>query len=452
MKLYNRGRRFLAQSAIKIMSPGSIGYAYEMAKLFGSSRREVEKERQEKLASLIRYSFVHVPYYKRVFSDIELISDDGEINWDNYDKIPILTKQIIRNEGENLYSDEHKKRGSYVNTSGGSTGEPVCFLQDKEYFKKNFGDKILFGLLDDKKPGDKEIKLWGSERDIKEGTIGLKEKLVNFVYNRELLNSFVMTEDTIKEYIHCINAAKPVQIWAYSDSIYQVAKIIVGSGEACYCPKNIITTAGVLYDDMRNTIQEAFPESRIINQYGSREAGVIGIETLGKKGMHIFEHSVFLEVIDENQLITDQGEGRLLVTNLTNFSMPLIRFDIGDIGEIVDCGDEWEGAYRILKNLQGRTNCHIKLEDGTLVHGEYFTHLFYGKQWIENFQFVQHSFKEFEVRIVVKHCEDQNQNDMDSIVTEIGRVVGECKVDFVFFDQIPKLSSGKYQFVISEVM
>ena len=85
----------------------------------------------------------------RIFDEIGLITENTNIHTDKLGQIPILTKEIIRQEGENLYSDELNKRGAYENTSGGSTGEPVRFMQDKVYFAifhtSDFADSNLKG-------------------------------------------------------------------------------------------------------------------------------------------------------------------------------------------------------------------------------------------------------------------------------------------------------------------
>lgn len=444
-------RKCIAKVAISLKSKESLKYANEMKKLFYSNREEVEKYQKQKLSDLLLYAYGHTAYYSRIFDEIGLVKD-GVLHWENYDKIPILTKDIIRKEGNNLVSDECEQRHAYFNTSGGSTGEPVTFVQDKYYFRYNFGDKILFGLLNDKEPGERELKLWGSERDIKEGSIGIKEKLINFAYNRKLLNSFMLTEDKMESYTECINKEKPRQIWTYADSIYQLSKYILEKNMKMYSPHNIIATAGVLYEEMRAVIQQAFPKSRILNQYGSREAGAIGLEVNGERGIRVFEHAIFMEMYNQNEnTISQYGDGEILITNLTNYSMPLIRFNIGDTGTHVRCDDAHVGEYSILSALHGRVNSHIKLKDGTIIHGEYFTHIFYGKNWVENFQVVQHSYDEVEIFIVVRKGKEACDKDLEEMKKDIYLVMGECNITVTYCKSIPKLKSGKYQFVISEV-
>jgi len=444
-------RNKIAYGAITLKSPASWKYMKKGELLFHSPREALLQYQDRQYQKLLLYAYEHTKYYRRVFDDIALIRE-GIIDKKRYRDIPILTKDIIRKEGSTLISDEAGKRGFYTNTSGGSTGEPVCFVQDKEYFACNFGDKILFGVLNGKLPGDKEIKLWGSERDILEGSIGIKEKCINWCFNRKFLNSFVLTPKQMEEYARLINKEKPVQIWAYADSVYQLARFASQNNIPLFSPRNIVTTAGVLYDEMREEIKNAFPYARVLNQYGSREAGVIGCESEPNHGIRIFEHSVKAEILDHSTgHVSGHGEGELLITNLTNYSMPLIRYRIGDTGEISDGSEGLEGSFAVLKRLTGRTNAHLKKEDGSLVHGEYVTHLFYHKEWIENFKVIQHAYKEIEFQIVRKKETNVNNAELEQMKSDLIKVIDGCRIQVSFVEEIPKLKSGKYQYVISEV-
>lgn len=442
-------REIMAFLTINLKSHSSWIYMKKGKALFDAERNKAEETFNTSYYELLQYAYIHTDYYHRVFDKIGLFQND-ELQKDKIDQIPVLTKEIIRQEKDNLYSDEMYSRGVYNNTSGGSTGEPVTFVQDKEYFSKNFGDKLLFGILNDKNPGEKEIKLWGSERDILNGTIGFKEKIINFCFNREFMNSFVLSSENMPDYVDRINKLRPKQIWAYAESIYQLSKFINERNIKIFSPQNIITTAGVLYDEMREEIKSAFPNTRILNQYGSREAGVIACEIGNVNGLRIFDHSVRVEILREDGRISDYGEGELLITNYTNLSMPLIRYKIGDTGVKVK-NDGYYGSFSVLKQITGRTNSHLKKADGSLVHGEYVTHLFYNKKWIENFRVIQHDYKNIEFQIVIRSGFERNEDDLKCMENDLKYVMGDINIDVNYFETISKLKSGKYQFVISEI-
>lgn len=435
-------RNAICTLAILLHSPQALSFAREGQRLFWCDNGEIERYQNQKLTEIISYSVENTVYYKKVFEGKELTIENA----------PILTKDKLRESYLEMCSNR-KRKGIYENTSGGSTGEPVKFIQDKEYYDKNFGNKILFGCLNGKIPGDSEMKLWGSERDILDGSIGIKDKLINAIYNRTLLNSFVMSEDNMRSYIEKINKKKPVCLWTYADSVYELAKFALKNRIEVFSPTIIITTAGVLYNEMREIIQKCFLHSYICNQYGSREVGVIGTEVKGEKGIRVFDHSIYVEILNEETgHISREGSGRILVTSLINKAMPLLRYDIGDIGTFTSNAKNRKGSFSVLSDLEGRINSHIKRKDGTIIHGEYFTHLFYGKDWVKTFQVVQHSDYNLEFRIVLVNDNADYEDDVEEMINDARVVIPESDISVNFVDNIPRLKSGKYQFVLSEIL
>ena len=95
------------------------------------------------LSDILLHAYENVPYYRRVLSDSGVVRD-GTVVLAKFDNIRCLTKDIIRTEGDNLYAVDHKSRRSFVNTSGGSTGEPVSFLQDANYSDWQMGMRFYF--------------------------------------------------------------------------------------------------------------------------------------------------------------------------------------------------------------------------------------------------------------------------------------------------------------------
>ena len=446
----------IAHIAIKVKSKESLNYANVGRNLFFSDITAVKEYQKDQLRKLYLYAYNHTRYYKSIFDEIDLIKK-GEIVWENENKIPILTKEILRDRMNDIVCDEVDSRYAYDNTSGGSTGVPVLFKQDRLYFERNFGNLILMGWLNDKYEGDKEIKLWGSERDIIQGSISLRDKIINLIYNRKLLNSFLLTDELMKTYCSEINNFMPKQIWTYVDSMYCLAKYIIANNISMFSPQNIITTAGCLYDDIRETIAKAFPDSRIINQYGSREVGLIGCEFKNETGIYVFEHSQKVEVLDKKTgYVSQTGEGEILITNLNNYCMPLIRYDIGDEG-ILEINDSKErtSVYKKITKLYGRRNSHIIRSDGSKIHGEYFTHLFYLKSWVKTFKVVQHDIENIEFMIVLNSGYNKDDpkvvNDIKDMIDNTKILMGDTKVTITFCNKIAKLASGKHQFVTTEV-
>ena len=423
-------REYLAPKLLKVYKPTVTNYLQNNRDLWQNKNKLFDFQ-SHRLSGLIFHAYKNTIYYKRIFDEINLIRN-GRINWDRFDDIPLLTKQIIRENFNDILSIDSKKRHPYLNTSGGSTGEPLNLAQDRDYYNRMVADTLFFAELYGKKIGEKEIKLWGSERDIFKETMNLKQNLINWFFNRILLNSFKLNSALIKKYLEVINVVKPKMIWAYVDSICEVARFISRHNiKNIYQPLAIVCTAGTFYKDMQAQIQKAFPKSNILNQYGSREVGIIGI---GQENIEIFQQSVMMELFDKssNEFVKDKGVGNIILTVLNNYSMPLIKYDIGDLGEANQIrGNKVES----LKKLNGRENSHIIKRNGEIIHGELFTHLFYF------------------ITINIQSTNQEIKSEVRSkIRNKINQIMGAtCEINFHIQTYLPKLQSGKYQFVFSKV-
>ena len=251
----------------------------------------------------------------------------------NIQEFPFLTKKIVRKEFENLKSNDLYKRKHYINSSGGSTGEPTRLIQDQEFHVAckfvRYEQKEWIGY----KFGDPMIVLWGNDEEFLQGTMGLKPKVINFLKNVTFLNTYRMGEaDKLNEYIEIINRKKPSFILSYVQSIYNLAKFAKENKIKIHPVKTIMTSAGTLYPFIKQELEEAFG-AKICNRYGSREVGNIASTGKGIDELKISVNNVYVEIIDEKgNLCPDGVEGEIVVTSLTNYAMPFIRYRIGDRG------------------------------------------------------------------------------------------------------------------------
>jgi phenylacetate-CoA ligase len=405
-------------------------------------------ERDKRLYKIVMYAIKNVPFYHD-FAKKNKLSFTVETITEDIKSLPIMTKEIIRKEGKRLYSKEKVK--FHTETSGGSTGEPVQLRHDDnlsglisgEYFLSYAGYDI----------GDKVAVLWGSERDILAGSIGLKAKVVNrLVKRRRFLNSFMMDDETMRTYVKIINKWKPKVILAYVQSIFELAKFIEKEGLEVYSPGGgIVVSAGTLFQDWKQLIEKVF-RCPVINQYGSRETPAIAISCKQNDELHVNTFINYVEIVDEmDQPLLDGEDGEIIVTNLYNKSMPLIRYRIGDIGALSSKKQcKCKRSLPKLKYVKGRTVNIFKRRDGAKIDGEYFTHLFYGIDSVKKFQVIQEDYEHIKIKMELdrKLKKEAVQKMTDSIKAVMGK---SCEVEYEFVDKLAPTSSGKYLYTISKV-
>ncbi len=400
------------------------------------------------LQTLLLSAYDHVPYYRNIFDQIGILRN-GAIDLSKFYKIPILTKETIRNKCRDLISSDHTKRKWFYNSSGGSTGEPVRFIQDDQYLAWRNATNYYYHkrFLGMNEPAAKKIILWGSEKDIFNGTIGLKAKTYNWLTNTIFFNSFRMSESDLARFVEKANTFEPELIRGYASSLYELSRYIERNGLRVHTPRIVSSSAEMLNGIMREKIESVF-QTKLYDFYGSREVSNLAGEcTEGL--MHVFIFWNFVEILDSNGQPVEEGEtGRVVATNLFNYSMPLIRYDIGDTAVLGPKTCKCGSILPTLTKIAGRMSDHFIKEDGAIIHGEYFTHLFYAKHWVKSFKAIQEDYKR--VRILTVAAGDPIDAEKIDIEEKIKLVLGQdCAVIWKFVESIPETQSGKHLYTQS---
>ena len=416
-----------------------------------STLKENRNLQRKKLFKLIEYACQNIPYYNRVMNEYNLNFSEDSI-FEDLKKFPLQSKEIIRNNFDELY--KFRDKSYYLNTSGGSTGEPVVFYQDSNYFAWNKATKLLFDEWAGRKIGEPIIKLWGSVQDVLKGGQGFKKYLRQQISGVITLSSYNMSEKEIFKYVQIINDTKPSLILAYTSSIDELVRCIQKNHLSIYSPKAIMTSAGVLYPEVRARIERVF-QAPVFNRYGSREVGDIACNCVNNQELHMIPAIHYIEILDEQGKEVKQGEaGEIVITLLTNYTMPLIRFKIGDRGifseEECICGR----GFPLLKEIKGRIRSMFRNKQGKVIDSGFFIRLFFFRDYIQQYQVIQESLERITINIVLKNNSQKKEALKDCI--EINRAINqimesEIKIKYNYPEFIPLNPSGKYAYIISKV-
>jgi phenylacetate-CoA ligase len=449
-------RNILLNLGLKINRTDIFSEYKKLKKLSSLSQKELQKYQERKLKEILLHSWNNVPYYRRILEKNNVVKD-GKVNLKNFNKIPILTKEIIRHNFEDLKSKDknYNKRKPYLNTSGGSTGEPVKFIQDNKTWNEGMAGKWLFYTFISKNFPVKLMKLWGSERDILKGGYGAVGNFKSWIYQRKFLNSFKMSKGDMRNYVNEINSYKPVIIEAYVQSIYELSKFIKENDFKIYSPKGVLTSAGTLYPEMKKLIEEVFG-CNVFNRYGSREVGDMACSCENDEGLHLNIFSHYFEILNNKMNPCKPGEfGKVYVTTLDNYSMPLIRYDIGDIAvpsekKECSCGR----GLPLIESVRGRETEFFKKKNGDLINPGIFRQLLYFKKGIAKYQIIQKNYDLIIFKIIIEGKKNKEQFSIDKkkIENSIKKVMGtDCKIKWEFVKEIKPTKSGKYLYTICEV-
>lgn len=416
---------------------------------------ETGRLHSRKLGRMLRFSCTHVPYYREQFRALGLTGRDAQAKpLEVLAALPLLDKTILRERFEDLRSDDLGSRRWFFNTSGGSTGEPVRFVQDGAYQNKAMGSKALLDNWSGYATGEPRVKLWGSERDLLAGREDVRTRVGRWLRNETLLNTFRMTQADMARYVETINRVAPVQILAYAESAFELACFTEHEGLKIHSPRAVMTTAGTLYPHMREAIERVF-RTRVFNRYGSREAGDIACECEGHRGLHVNPFTHRVEIVGEDGSPCAPGRtGEIVVSLLTNEAMPLLRYRIGDLASWAQgpcgCGRSWP----LLAQVSGRVMEVFKRRDGSPVMPEYFVH-FIGVtmrgelDFIKKFQVIQEGFDKLKLLVVPRAGKEEARRQLSAkkamLDDLVAKVMGEgCGLEVLLVEDIPKTPSGKY--------
>jgi len=407
---------------------------------------ELKANQEKQLRHLIEFSYENVPYYRNLFEGLKL--SPGDIRTvEDLEKLPILTKDIIKEHWEELKPVNLLSMKYYKRATGGSTGTPMQYRLSKN--DRFLGGAILYrgwgyGGFE---LGDKMVILAGSSLDVGKKSF-LSAKFHETARNIRKLSSFDMGESEMREYSQTINSFKPKFIRGYASSIYFFARWLEENQVSVPSPEGVLTTAEKLFPHMRKTIGDVF-DCNVYDNYGLNDGGISAYECPEHTGLHIDTERSILEVVDGDGLAVDSGEGQILATSLHNYAMPFIRYTTGDEGFLLDEPCACCRGYPLLKEVLGRQQEMLVTPEGKHIHGEYITHIFWEIPHVKEFQVVQKEINQLTFNVVPE--EGFDEKSLDYVRSVISSRSKGWNIDFQFVDAIDRSQAGKYKFIINEV-
>ena len=361
--------------------------------------------------------------------------------------LPLLTKKDIQDCGPQMLAANMPESTRRRNQTGGSTGSPLQFYVDKKRFDSRMASTDRHNAWAGLKPGDWHAYLWGARLDqIITGSI--KDRIRNaLLYRRIELNTSLITDERWQALIAQLRRKRPRFMIAYARSAVLLANYLRDHAIADVGFEAVITTAEVLFPEDRKLLEDVF-SCQVFNRYGCREVSVIASECEYHR-MHVNADALLVEIVHDEA--HPAGPGKVLVTDLLNYSMPLIRYEIGDVAEWASeqqcrCGR----GLPILHDVQGRTTDFLELSDGRKISGPALTLVVADMADVRQIQFVQHGLTEIALRVVPgrgygEHTKAELRKRMSLY---LGQLV---KLQVEETSGIASELSGKYRFVISHL-
>ncbi len=434
-----------------LLREGQYGILRRVGEIETTAHLTSDQLRQRQL-DLLRRLLVHAEtetvYYRRMFAEHGFSAHDFR-HFDDLSKLPILTKEIIGEHTQEIIADSFRNRGDLMEShTGGSTGLPMTFYRDKECLLYR---RALDHFLDNSigyHIGDKQALLWGNPFDVPVQKSARHDLLERVVWRRISHLPVVLDDRSFSDFVFRVKSFKPKLLKAYPSLLHFFCRFIVKENLGPIKIPMVVATAEQLFDFQRELAQEILG-CQVFEKYGSREIGTAAVECAQHDGLHLITESLYVEV-EPLPGYESMGVGKLIVTDLRNYSMPLIRYEVGDLAAIDDSPCECGLPFPRLKNIQGRATDILYRKDGTPIAGLETTDAITYSGISTQAQIVQEEPGRITVKIVKLSQTTEKQRSY--IRNKLMEMLGpDGDVTFADVDVIERDKSGKFRYTISNV-
>lgn len=425
-----------------------LRYLRELERRQWDSPEEIAMRQWAAVQAQLRFAYEHVPYYRITWREAGVHPSDIR-SPEDMQLLPVLSKADLRRHAEDLCVEGADRRAWRVKRTSGSTGIPVVVWIDEAAVQWKTACTLRSDQWSGWRLGERVAKVWGNPEYRHHGWRGwLRNRLVE---RADYLDTLGMDTARMLQFAALLRRKPPGLLFGHAHSLYLLAEAMEEAGITDVRPKGIIATAMVLHPWQRRLIERVFGTA-VTNRYGCEEVSLIACECEQHHGLHINADSVYVEVIDRRPTDTPgETAGRVLITDLCNRAMPLIRYQVGDVAvpsqRRCPCGR----GLPLLERIEGREADYVITPQGRLISGISLT---------ENFalhipgaaqvQIVQESLEELRIRLVAdKDFGPDSRRKIAELVCDLFGPQVQHKIELV--ESIPQEPSGKYRFCISRV-
>ena len=401
--------------------------------IYYMDEKGVDSYQLDQLKNIIKYSKENSKYYNKKIK----ISEEDIKSIEDIKKLPILKKREYIEKFDEICINDNNL--NYFNTSG-TSGTPTKTAIKSEDWTKEYAliwaHREICGINMD----DKLVSFIG--RKIIKANEKNKFWRYNFSDKQLMFSIYHMNEKNMFKYVEKFNDYKCDYITGYPSAINRFAKFIIDKKLTIHSPKAIFTSSENLYEYQRENIEKAF-KCKIYDYYGNAErSGVITQCSHGK--YHVNIQAGILEVIDN----------RFIWTSFINTGSPLIRYEIGDIGELNNsktkctCGS----SFPIVDLINGRDRDILFTKDGKSIPS--LGTLFKNDNNIIEAQVIQKKIGYIDVLVVLKPGVDDNRIKITkkNIHDEFTRIAGDgLNININIVNEIERGKNGKFKAIVCEI-
>ncbi len=353
-------------------------------------------------------------------------------------KYPVLDKSTLRAAPDTFRSRLHADEELVQVSTSGSYGVPLTLDLTPKKKRRQLAEVVYFGEWAGYKVGTPHLYVRAHAP---------KSRLKLWAQNEWFSTTNKPTQAWAEKQIGLLRKHRIQAIIGFPSTITQLAQTARGMdlGPEDFHVRGCITIGEALRESQREIVEATFG-GHCLSRYTSEEVGVMAAECPEEHVHHINPASYIIEILDEQDRPVPEGElGRIVVTDLFSNAMPLIRYDIGDLG-VLGSGCACGRPTPYIARIEGRTIESIVNAEGTVLNPFFINPIMKSATGIHQFQFSQTAPSTYEMRTVGDPGSDRAQIEAD-----LRDILGDgAKLSFRQVEEIPPLPSGKRPYVINE--
>ncbi|MDF1678794.1 MAG: hypothetical protein P1U32_08895 [Legionellaceae bacterium] len=366
------------------------------------SREKIDAFQLKQLRLLLQHVSMHSAYYQNMLRSYDIdqitLADLKQLpvltktevlkHWDNIICVPDINKAQaeahLQSLRDNPKANPFFKDKYYVTATGGSSGLRGLYVWDLDYFSNIAAVDFRHQIRDEMQaPGfiPRTTVVLTAPSAIHASTPLCTTEL--YIHDKTYHFGADLPIQTICE---ALNDLKPTHLIGYASVITRLAREAL-NGKLFIKPKRATTNSEPLNDEGRETIQKAWG-IQPNNTWGSVEMGIAGVEDDKHAGLLLSEDMIIFEPVDNqlNPVKNPKDARKLIITNLLNKTLPLIRYVVDDVVEILDAPFS---DYRITPNIAGRSDDWFVYKNQVEVHPMIFWDVFEREPLMSEYQVEQ---------------------------------------------------------------
>ncbi|MBK8165347.1 MAG: phenylacetate--CoA ligase family protein [bacterium] len=407
----------------------------------------VGARQQEKLRAIIRHAAETCAYYRDRWAaagiDAATVRTVADLR-----RLPILTKDDIRQHQDALVSSRYRKQDLRRAKTGGSTGVSLEVYCDEPGIQKRAAAALRSDEWSGWRLGQPMAAAWGNPPVPRTWKARLRARLKDRII---YLDTMRIDEPAIVRFLAEWDRLRPGLLFGHAHSLFILAEYLLANGRTLR-PSGIVATSMMLLEPERRVIEQACAGVPVTNRYGCEEVSLIACECEQHRGLHLNADHVITEFLRDDGSPCAPGEdGRLVVTELINHGQPLIRYELGDRGVPSDRACPCGRGLPLMEQVTGRTADFLRAEGGYRVQGiSIIENTLTKLPGIRQMQIVQE--EPLRLRVHLVPGPGWGADVAAELETILRGILGPGMViDLVPGERIPQEKNGKYRFTICRV-